>query len=394
MRAAPEYRRYNRAWTQIGKPSLLNSHFFTSSGIPKLRALPLALLLSTLAFTSIPTARAVEVATLFTAQVALDEEQSDPRQEAYKAALAAVLLRVSGAQLSSDPEMIELLFPRPASYVVQYSPGEDDTLWVSFDGEAIEQVLRQSGQTVWASERPVTLIWLAVDWGQGDREIIAAGDPDQSRDSGRSIDRNRLLRQRVLDMSERRGLPVLFPLMDTEDQQNVTFSDIWGGFDEQLLAASGRYEADSVLVGRIRPDSNQRNRWNYYFADDERVWSGEPESVLGLVADHLADEFAISGDQPMQIVDLNVSGIDSVEAYGEIQDLLAATNVIESFVISEVVGDRIQYRVEAIGGLDRLRRALRFGGLIEQNGFDGDRIRIESLDSTLNASLNFFYSPE
>ena len=347
-----------------------------------------------LVLTGIPTAWAVEVATLYTAQVALDEEQNNPRQEAYKAALSEVLLRVSGTQLSSDPEMIELLFPSPASYVVQFRPGEEETLWVSFDGEAIEQVLRQSGQTVWGSERPVTLIWLAVDWGQGDREIIAAGDPDQSRDSGRSIDRNRLLRQRVLDMAERRGLPVLFPLLDTEDQQNVTFSDIWGGFDEQLLVASERYEADSVLVGRIRPESNQRHRWNYYFAEDERIWNGEPELVLGLVADQLADEFAISGDAPLEYVDLNVSGIDSVEAYAEMQNMLAATNVIESFTISEVVGDRIRYRVEALGGLDRLRRALRFNGLIEQNGFDGDRIPIESLDSTMNASLEFFYSPE
>ena len=87
-------------------------------------------------------------------------------------------------------------------------------------------------------------------------------------------------------------------------------------------------------------------------------------------------------------------GIDSVEAYGEIQNLLAATNVIESFAISEVVGDRIQFRVEAVGGLDRLRRTLRLNGLIEQNGFDGDRFPIESLDSTMNASLEFFYSPE
>jgi hypothetical protein len=182
--------------------------------------------------------------------------------------------------------------------------------------------------------------------------------------------------------------------LDTEDQQNVTFSDIWGGFDEQLLVASERYEVDSVLVGRIRPDSNQRNRWNYYFADDERIWSGEPELVLGLVADKLADEFAISGDATLEYVDLNVSGIDSIEAYGEIQNLLAATNVIESFAISEVVGDRIQFRVEALGGLDRLRRALRLNGLIEQNGFDGDRFPIESLDATMNASLEFFYSPE
>jgi hypothetical protein len=188
----------------MGKPSLLISRFLTLPGIGKLRSFLQALLLSMLVLTGIPTAWAVEVATLYTAQVALDEEQSDPRSEAYKAALGEVLLRVSGTQLSSDPEMIELLFPSPASYVVQFRPGEDDTLWVSFDGEAIEQVLRQSGQTVWGSERPLTLIWLAVDWGQGDREIIAAGDPDQSRDSGRSIDRDRQLRQRVMDMAERR----------------------------------------------------------------------------------------------------------------------------------------------------------------------------------------------
>jgi hypothetical protein len=394
MRAMPEYRRYNRAWTQMGKPSLLISRFSTSSGVAKLRLLSLVLVLSMLVYTGIPTAQAVEVATLYTAQVALDEEQNDPRQAAYKAALAEVLLRVSGTQLSADPEMIELLFPSPASYVVQFRPGEEDTLWVSFDGEAIEQVLRQSGQTVWGSDRPVTLVWLAVDWGQGDREIIAAGDPFESRDSGRSIDRNRLLRQRVLDMAERRGLPVLFPLLDTEDQQNVTFSDIWGGFDEQLLIASARYEADSVLVGRVRADSSQRNRWNYYFANEERTWNGEPELVLGLVADQLADEFAISGDALLEYVDLGVAGIDSVDAYGEIQNLLAATNVIESFAISEVVGDRIRFRIEALGGVERLRRALRLAGLIEQNGFDGDRIQTDSLEPTAIASLDFFYSPE
>ena len=67
----------------------------------------------------------------------------------------------------NDPEMVELLFPNPSAYIVQFRPGEDDTLWVSFDGDAIERVLRQAGQTVWGSDRPLTLVWLAVDWGQG-----------------------------------------------------------------------------------------------------------------------------------------------------------------------------------------------------------------------------------
>ena len=122
---------------------------------------------------------AVEVASLYTAQVPIDPEQDNPRAAAYEMALADVILRVSGSELANDPEMIELLFPDPSAYIMQFRPGEDDTLWVSFDGEAVERVLRQAGQTVWGSDRPLTLVWLAVDWGQGRREIIAADDQDR-----------------------------------------------------------------------------------------------------------------------------------------------------------------------------------------------------------------------
>ena len=357
-------------------------------GVAKYRVGILTILLLAGHFGTFSAAGAVEVATLYTARVAVDETEDDPRAAAYDRALAAVLMRVSGRELAEDAELRALLFPSPAAFVIQFRPGEEDTLWVTFDGAAIEKVLRQSGQTVWGYDRPLTLVWLAVDWGQGDREIIGADDPLQSRDQSRSIDRNRLLRQRVLDMAERRGLPIVFPLLDSDDLRTMSFSDLWGGFDEQLLAASGRYDVDSILVGRVRPASSQRNRWNYYFAGTERSFSGEPEQVVSMVADILADEFAISGDAPLQFVDLAVSGIDSVEAYGAMQSMLAGTNVIESFAVTEVSGDRIRYRVEAHGGAERLRRALRFNGLIEQNGFDGDRYPANRLD----APLEFFYS--
>jgi len=341
-----------------------------------------------LAFVALPV-WAVEVASLYSAQVTLDQEEADPRAHAYEMALADVLLRVSGSELSMDAEMLELLFPNPASYVVQFRPGADDTLWVSFDGDAIQNTLRQAGQTVWGSDRPLTLIWLAVDWGQGEREIIAADDPVRSRDESRSIDRNRLLRQRVLDIAERRGLPVAFPLLDTIDLQNLSFSDIWGGFDDALIAASERYEADTILVGRVRPASSQRNRWSFYFGGEERTWNGEPELVISQVADLLAAEFAISGTAVLETVDVTIAGIESMDAFGAVQNLLAEMTVIEQFSITEVNGDRIRFRVAAIGGADRLRRALRFSGLIEQNGFEGDRVGSDPYEQT----LEFFYSP-
>jgi hypothetical protein len=339
--------------------------------------------------TSPGVAGAVEMTSLYTAEVPLDAQQNDPRSAAYRDALAVVLLRVSGSGIGDDPEMVDLLFPNPASYVVQFRPGEADTLWVTFDGVAVEDVLRRNGQAVWSSDRPLTLIWLAVDWGQGEREIIGADDPERSDDESRTIDRNRLLRQRVLDVAERRGLPVAFPLLDTEDLAKISFPDIWGGFDELVLDASQRYEANSVLIGRVRPESGQRNRWTYHFSGEERAWTGEPELVLNLVADMLAAEFAIGGDATLQSVELGVAGINTVDAYGSVQRMLSGLNVVESFAIRSVEGDRILYRVDAHGGAERLARALRLSGLIEQSRYDSTPIPGDAPAAT----LEFFYSP-
>jgi hypothetical protein len=351
-----------------------------------------SLICLTAAFVSLAAATeaaALEMTSLYSAQVPLDQDQDDPRTAAYGAALAEVLLRVSGSAIGEDPELVQLLFPDPTSYVVQFRPGPEDTLWVSFDGEAIEDVLRRSGQPVWGNERPLTLVWLAVDWGRGEREIIAADDPEHDENAARTIDRNRLLRQRVLDIAEKRGLPVAFPLLDTEDRAGVTFADIWGGFDELVIEASSRYEADSVLIGRIRADSSQRNRWTYHFGDEQSTWHGEPEMVISLIANLLAAEFAIGGDATLESVELAVAGITSVDAYGNVQRILAGVNVVEAFSIRKVEGDTIVYRVEAHGGAERLARALRLTGLIEQersfdSGFPGD---------SLGGTLEFFYSP-
>ena len=329
-------------------------------------------------------AGAVEVPTLFTAEVPIDQEAKDPRADAYDAALREVLMRVSGTEIAENDEAFAELFPNPASYVMQYRSGADETLWVTFDGQAIEQVLRGAGQTFWGAERPLTLVWLAVDWGQGTREIIAADDPDRTQQESRSIDRNRLIRERLLEISERRGLPIVFPLLDTTDLQSVTFSDIWGGFDDAILYASERYDANSILIGRIRPSSGQRNRWTYYFTGAQSVLTGPPEAVVGQVADLLAAEFAVGGDAPIEAVVLNVSGIESVDAYGSVQQILRDVSLIEGFTLTEVAGDRVSYRVEVRGGAERLSRALRFNGLIEQ----------ESTDPLLDAdALEFYYSP-
>ena len=331
---------------------------------------------------------AVEVPGLFSAEVQFDNEAENPREAAYRAALIAVLSRVSGSELASDDEAIDALFPVPAAYVTQFRPGDEpDSLWVSFDDEALERVLRASGHTIWGADRPLTLVWVAVDWGQGEREILAAGDDDRSPQEARSIDRDRLLRERILEMADQRGLPIAFPLLDTTDLQSVTFSDIWGGFDDRVIDASRRYGTNSVLIGRVRSESSQPSRWTYIIGDQLQSWLGSPEQVVTQVADVLAAEFGVGGDAPLRTVEVRVGGIQTISAYGSLEDILSDVSLIENFRVAGVSGDVVSYQVRVRGGADRLKRALLIAGLLEQS----EPEEYTGFDAPL--ALEFFFSP-
>ena len=310
-------------------------------------------------------AAAVEMNSLYTVVVPLDPNDPDSQNLAYQTALTEVLVRVTGTTAVAESEQIAELFPNPVRFVLQFRPGPDNTLVISLDGPAIENVLRQSGASIWGSDRPLTLIWIAVDWGQGEREIVAAGDQDRMPRDARFIDRNRSLRERISDSASRRGIPVLFPSLDTEDLENISFSDIWGGFDDLLLQASMRYQAESVLVGRIRPESLQENRWTWYHAGERVRWYGASGDIIQWLADSLAALYVISGRDPLDTIRLTISGIDSARAFGRVQRFIENLRGVEKIMIDTVAGDRIVYMVQIRGGPERLQRALELSSLLE-----------------------------
>jgi len=360
------------------------------------RLLPVFLLLA--AAWLPPAATAVEVASLYTVEVALDPNDRNAQSKAYRQALAEVLVRVTGSTAATQSSDITDLFPDPTRYVRQFRPGPDDTLIVSLDGPAIERTLRQAGATVWGSDRPLTIVWLAVDWGLGDREIVAADDQDALPADGRTIDRNRLLRERVQDVATRRGIPVVFPLLDVQDLQNIGFVDVWGGFDEPLVEASARYGADSILVGRFRPNEMQPPRWTWYIGGQRFGWPGEPEEAIDQLADALAARDAIRGDVASEVIELTISGINSVNAYGRVQQYMENLRVVDKLAIQSAYPDRIVYQIEVQGGTERLNNALRSSNMLERadNGYfiDASPRGFGGQPTNAPAALEYRYRPE
>jgi len=338
---------------------------------------------------------AVEMTSLYTVEVPLDPGNPNAQRDAYDEALRQVLVRVTGSSAVSESEDVATLFPNPARFVRQYRPGPDDTLIVSLDGQAIERVLREAELTIWGSDRPLTVIWLAVDWGLGDREIVAADDPDRPPGDGRSIDRNQILRERVQAVAERRGLPIAFPLMDVEDLRNIGFIDIWGGFDEPLIEASNRYGAESILVGRIRPDDPQPPRWTWYFEDQRFGWPGQPEEAIEQLADALAARDAISGSREIETIRVTISGIDSVAAYGEVQRYMENLRVAQRLVVHSAAGDSITYDVGVQGGAQRLESVMSISSFFEtaDGGFVIDAGGFPPGRDPASQRLNFKFRP-
>ncbi|MCH7854848.1 MAG: DUF2066 domain-containing protein [Proteobacteria bacterium] len=354
-------------------------------------AASLALALTAGAIYAPPLAWGVEMESLYTVEVPFDRQAPDARSDAYARAVGEVLVRVTGLENAASSEDILSLFPNPARYVLQFRPGENESLVVSLDGPAMERVLRQAGEPVWGSDRPLILVWLAVDWGGGEREIVAADAPEPAFGASRSIDRNRLLRERVQAVAKRRGIPVVFPLVDTEDLESLRFSDIWGGFDDAVIAASRRYGTTSVLVGRIRAEEWLRDRWTFYFGDQERQWTGTPEMAVNELANVIAAQFAYRGDAPVETVALSISGIGSIYAYGAVQQFLQDLSVIDSYRLDIASGNEILFQVQIQGGRDRLAAALEFSGILERNNWLDAGSFYDT--SSTPRSLEFVYRP-
>ena len=65
-------------------------------------------------------------------------------------------------------------------------------------------------------------------------------------------------------------------------------------------------------------------------------------------------------------------------------------SLIEGYALTEGVGDRVSYRVEIRGGAERLSRALRFNGLVEQEPPESQ----EPLDPPPDTdALEFYFNP-
>jgi uncharacterized protein len=212
---------------------------------------------------------AVEVKGLYEVEVQAKSRSNADRNAAIKEGLGIVLGRVLAADDVMQTSVVKTALNSAEHYVRQFqfsmSAGNYRTedysrlLRVRFDEQYLLDLLRDSNVGVWSEIRPETLVWLVVE-EHGKRSFMqSALMPEFDNAFSKA--------------SRLKGLPIIFPMLDLEEQQKIAVHEVLSNDSTQLLAVSERYDVASVLSGRVVSKGNcWQAEWALHFDGNVQQW--------------------------------------------------------------------------------------------------------------------------
>ncbi len=317
---------------------------------------------------------AIEMTELYEVEVDYDTNTFRSSRSAQKQALEKFLIRIADPDEYNLSNLIDRFFPDPIRYIKQFEPRGNGGLIVSMNGDAIQEVLLEGGQSVWGIDRPIVMILVAIDMGMGEREIINSSLGDGLYGKSGTINRTQLMKEEMEKIAHERGIYIAFPEMNPEDKEILNFSDVWAGFIDNMMRVAEKYSTSMILNGKIRNDEIDTSEWKLYSGKSVIDFSATPENAINKLADILSKRYMYSGKIPAKEVNVLFSDIESIDNYGEIYLALDGISMVENYSVKRVGKDFIEF-------------------IISYNGFFNDLVtlfntnKMFSVDNELNDSL-------
>jgi hypothetical protein len=363
-----------------------------------------SLMLLTLPLISWQPSLALQVSGLYSQQIPVTNDGEAERNRAFKEALAAVVVKVSGDPRWLENPAIERAIAQAQNYVEATSyisesiqlPLEDNTasadtdeeqfytaeqriISVNFAAALIDELLEDADIPVWDGNRPSVLVWMVLQSSAGDREFLTA-------------DSNPEIVKVMQDFAAARGLPIIFPVLDFEDRRTLTENVVWNLDEAAISIASERYGADSILAGRLHFTASDElvGLWQFQFQEEADVFDGFDSELqsylydpLNRITTRLAGYFAIL---PESIdggsVRLRIDGIKNLNAYSSLLSYVENLGLVATVTTAEVDGERIELQLNLVGDTRQL---------YEQIALDRDLLPINNTveDSSLATLLHY-----
>lgn len=258
---------------------------------------------------------------------------------------------------------------RPENNTAEQQADKEKWFWVRFNAKTINALLKEADIPVWGSVRPETLIWFSQEV-KGKRYLQSQHDEPHIY----TVFKNQ---------AKSRGISLIFPFMDLQDQSSVSATDIWGNFNDAVLLASKRYQAQSTLTSRLfkEPSGLWVSQWNLLMLGETQSWEIRDESldrVLASGIDELADKLAQQFTQRDRSSDdsgllVQINNVSSFKEFQALDDYLRHLATVKSLTLVHMEQDKLMYRINYLGSQNSLVQEIRLGDLlntIERSGID------------------------
>jgi uncharacterized protein len=284
---------------------------------------------------------AVKVSSLYEADILVPAQTDDLKAQAIQDGLLQVLMKLScKADIEQNPLIQEGL--TRANYYVQdlrYLPSSTSSfqyrLRIRYDASDVQRLLRNSGVLYWEETRPLILVWLAVTTPQNETEIISDEIPDNIFPMMKAI-------------SKKYALPLIFPVMDVSDVDQVSSSDIISMSIPLLKDAGKRYAADALLIGHIVENTTGfASNWALILKDTQWKWVIADKSkevimvsTLNRVSELLAKNHVAKKEiRPRKWMTLEISLIADHEHLVKLLQYLKQLHSLNQVQLSRYSGD-------------------------------------------------------
>jgi hypothetical protein len=280
--------------------------------------------------------RAAEVA-LYRATVPLKGNTDADRNAAFGEALRAVVVRASGRRDAGNSPAVASRADRASQLVQQYTATPGGELRVGFEAEAIDEVLQAAGLPSWPSERPITLVVLAVPGAAGGARALRSGESSPER-------------AQLEQAAQSRGVPLIWPAGDIRVDAVRAQLEASGPDSVSTLAGS---RADAVLIGSA---AGGQTEWTVVHAGQAARRRGSIADGAHLAADTYADRYAPASTRGLSTATVRVDGIDTLQAYAGLMDELESLSLVRRVVVDEVDRASVRLSLTLRGDLELLRR--------------------------------------
>ena len=306
---------------------------------------------------------AIEVANIYQYKAVVDDKSQSEQRRANRVGFIGVLEKVSGQKVDrSHPEIAEA-YKQLSRFVLKYEFVESQYqtyLSIRYQPQMIDRVLTKMGMPIWGNRRPLTLIWLAIE-EDVQRSLVTKEDFPQ-------------IFHLLETNSENTGLPIVVPLLDLEDRMNITATDVWANFPEQIINASSRYNPEVIVSSRLyQRDNTWYLDWQYtnYGSFNLNQLTGDKLTIIGelvaSIAEQIAKQYAsLDTELRDNVVTVRFNGVYGLKAIEQLKSQLRSFSQVNEVDVSYVRGEKVELTLYLNASLDQLKKSLKLDPQFEQ----------------------------